>query len=167
MVDAMELWQRTPDRESGWLHVKAAWPDIMRFPWRVGVGGEHDEREAVTVPKRPNPSREQIAKMVEASEWLLLAPERDRKLVAIVLAHHVRRPGKPVRWIRIWDGLGRGRPGPDGLRMRYSRAIGDIARALSGEKPGSEAFERAQKMALSDAQAFEIAGGKTCQVNGE
>lgn len=130
LVGAMETWWRMPDRESGWLHVKALWPDIARQPWRVNVDGEHDEREAVVLPRRPAPTRDQIAEMVEASEWIAHAPQRDRRLVAIVLALKARGVRK-VLWTKIWERLGRGRPGPDGLRKRYSRAITDIAQALS------------------------------------
>jgi hypothetical protein len=130
LVGAMETWWRMPDRESGWLHVKALWPDIQRFPDRRVIGGENDEQEAVTLPRRPAPTRDQIAEMVEASEWIAHAPERDRRLVAIVLALKAKGVRK-VLWSRIWERLGRGRPGPDGLRKRYSRAITDIAQALS------------------------------------
>lgn len=130
MVEAMQTWWRTPDRERGWQHVKALWPDILRFPDRYVVGGEHDERPVVTLPRRPAPTRDQIAEMIEASEWMVHVEDRDRRLVAVVLTLKAKGV-KRVLWTRIWDRLGRGAPGPDGLRMRYSRAITDIAKRLS------------------------------------
>ncbi|QAY77911.1 hypothetical protein [Sphingosinicella sp. BN140058] len=139
LVEAMDLWRRSPDRERGWLHVKACWPEVVRQGWRVNTDGEHDEREAVQEPRRPRPTRAQIEAMVEASEWLLLAPEEDRRLVAAVLVCYARGM-KKVPWMKIWDRFGRGRPGPDGLRMRYSRAITAIAKALGQNKyPSPEA----------------------------
>ncbi|HWT12286.1 MAG TPA: hypothetical protein VN231_06005 [Allosphingosinicella sp.] len=131
LADAMEAWWRVPDRERGWQHVRALWPDIARQGWRVDVDGEFDEREAVQVPRRPALTRDQVKAMVEASEWLAFVPERDRRLVAIVLTYRVRGFDK-VPWLRIWDRLGRGRPGPEGLRKRYGRALAGIAAALNG-----------------------------------
>lgn len=133
MKEAVDHWGRMPDRESSWQHVKAAWPDILRHGWRVNTDGEHDEREAVQEPKRPALARYQIEAMVEASEWLRFAQERDRRLVAVVLAAKVRQ-GRRLKWEAIWVRLGRGAPGPDGLRMRYTRAISDIAKQLNARK---------------------------------
>ena len=130
LVTAMEDWWRTPDRERAWQHVKALWPEIQRHGWRVDVDGEFDEREAVKEPRRLPLTRDEIAAMVEASEWIALAEERDRRLLAMVLALKARQV-KKVSWQRIWDRLGRGKPGPDGLRKRYSRAIAHIAMKLS------------------------------------
>jgi hypothetical protein len=130
LAEAMRLWWQAPDRERGWQHVKAMWPEIQRHGWRVDVDGEFDERPAIEEP-RPLPlTRDQVAEMIEASEWLAHAPERDRKLVAIVLVYHAKG-AREVPWKRIWERLGRGKPGPDGLRKRYSRAIAAIAKVLS------------------------------------
>jgi len=130
LVEALQLWRQAPDRERGWLHVKAMWPDILRHGWRVDVDGEFDERAAIVEPRRPALTRDQVAEMVEASDWIAHVDERDRKLVVTVLALKARGITR-ILWSRIWERSGRGRPGPDGLRMRYSRAIGDIAIKLS------------------------------------
>jgi len=130
MVEALQLWRRAPDRERAWLHVKALWPDIKRHAEFVAVGGEHDRRQVVVEPKRPALTRDQVAEMVEASEWLAYVDERDRRLVVTVLALKARGITR-ILWSRIWERGGRGKPGPDGLRKRYSRAIADIAMTLS------------------------------------
>jgi len=131
LVEAMELWRRAPDRERAWQHIRAYWPEVLRRPGRLVVDGEHDEREEDKAEPRPLPlTRAEVAEMNAAGELLQLAPERDRRLVAIVLAYRARGFDK-VPWLRIWDRLGRGKPGPDGLRKRYTRSISDIAIALS------------------------------------
>lgn len=130
LVEAMLCWWRMPDRERGWQRVKAAWPEIQRFPWRQNVGGETDEREEDPQPRRPALTRGEIEETGEASEWLRHVADRDRKLVAMVLAC-LAGGAKAAPWLDIWDRLGRGRPGPEGLRKRYSRAITKIAQELS------------------------------------
>lgn len=131
LVEAMRCWWRMPDRERGWQRVKAIWPETKSHGWRVGVDGEHSEREADPQPRRPALTRGEIEEARQASEWMAHVPERDRRMVAMAigaLAGGARR----VPWLAIWDALGRGRPGPEGLRMRYSRALTNIANALNG-----------------------------------
>src|SRR3546814_532230 len=80
LVEAMLLWRRMPDRERGWLAVKAYWPDLRRH----NHFGDYADAEATP---RPLPlSRAEIRRMEEASEWLLLVNERDRALVALAVA---------------------------------------------------------------------------------
>ncbi len=130
LVAGLLLWLRAPDREQSWHRVRAYWPDIMRQPWRVDVDGEFDERAATPETRRPALTRDEVAEMEQVAELLLLVPDRDRKLVSIVLGC-LARGDKAVPWLRIWDGFGRGRPGPEGLRSRYSRAINALAIQLS------------------------------------
>src|SRR3546814_357834 len=80
LVEAMLLWRRMPDRERGWLAVKAYWPDLRRH----NHFGDYADAEATP---RPLPlSRAEIRRMEEASEWLLLVNERDRALVALAVS---------------------------------------------------------------------------------
>lgn len=138
LVDAMRLWDRAPDREAAWLHVRAYWPEIVRKGWRKGVAGEWDERSEDEEKEEPRPlplTRDEVAEMNEAGELLGLVPERDRKLVVRVLAYMARASDEErarVPWMRIWRTTGGGKPGPDGLRRRYSRAITAMANALNG-----------------------------------
>ncbi|HVQ09538.1 MAG TPA: hypothetical protein VMS43_13990 [Allosphingosinicella sp.] len=134
LIEALRHWRRMPDRERGWLHVKALWPELKHHGWRVDVEGEFSEREMDPVPRRPHLTRGQIAQMNEASEWLLIVPERDRRMVALALAFQVAGGDRRMSWERVWRDVGRGRPGPDGLRMRYSRAITRIAQHLTKDQ---------------------------------
>ena len=101
LVEAMLLWRRSPDRERGWLHVKAFWPEIQRAGCFRVVGGEVDYPEEDPIP-RPLPlTRAEVRTMTEASDWMALVPERDRKLVALGVAGMVsgREPSlaRPAR----------------------------------------------------------------------
>lgn len=138
LVEAMTLWWRMPDRERGWMTIRAFWPEIMRHG-HFGDGdgmvnhADHDARP------RPLPlTRDQVAEMEEASEWLRFIPDRDRKLVALALLH-LARGEKRVPWMELRAPLGV-QFGADGLRKRYSRAISSIAQALNrAEKLGDRA----------------------------
>src|SRR3546814_14346034 len=76
-VEAMLLWRRMPDRERGWMAVKAYWPDLRRH----NHFGEYADAEA-THPPLP-PPRAEIRLIKEERETLLLAKERDRALLAV------------------------------------------------------------------------------------
>jgi hypothetical protein len=131
MVEAMELWRRAPDRERGWLHVKAFWPQIRRSGVFQIVAGELDHPEEKPELKPLPLTRAEVAAMMEASDWLLHVPERDRRLVTIALFYQAQ--GKQPQWAKIKRRLGI--PfGADGLRMRYSRAITQICKSLNGGK---------------------------------
>lgn len=135
LVEAMRLWRRMPDRERGWQHVRALWPELKHGVENRNVGGEISQREATAEPpktRRPAPTRDQIAEMEEAGEWLGLVAERDRRLVALALA--AKAGGREaVPWQALWERLGRGRPGPRGLQQRYDRAIAGVAMRLNGD----------------------------------
>lgn len=136
MVDAMRHWWRSSDSEARYNlggRISSIWRqawtdrlDLIRHDGLVDLKAEEP---------RPLPlSRDDIARMVEASEWLRFVPDRDRRLVIVVLVK-LASGHKTVPWLTIWKALGRGKPGPEGLRSRYSRAITCIANALNGEKP--------------------------------
>jgi hypothetical protein len=128
MVEAMELWRRSPDRERGWLHVRAFWPEIRRSGVFQVVAGEIDHPEEKP-ELRPLPlTRAQVRDMVEASEWMAHVPERDRRLVALALTYKAQ--GKQPQWMKMKRRLGIAF-GATGLQMRYSRAITSICKALN------------------------------------
>jgi hypothetical protein len=129
LIEAMLLWRRAPDRERGWLHVKAYWPDIRRMPWWMTVSGEHDELEKEP-QLRPLPlTRADVAAMNEAGDWLALVPERDRKLVALAVSA-LASGAKQVPWMELKRAMGV-EFGAHGLRKRYSRALAGICTALN------------------------------------
>lgn len=144
LIEAMQLWRRSPG--------DGRWPFAGDGPWHL-VRTEATAQEAwdikrnahdmgrstAELPARPLPlSLEEVALRDATSEWIALAPERDRKLVALVLEHKACSD-KPVKWTRIRQQLIRaGEPTitARGLGMRYSRAITAIAKALNGGFPG-------------------------------
>lgn len=130
LVEAVCLWRKAPDRERGWLKVRACWPDIRRAEFIRIIGNELDWPEEKP-EARPLPlSRLQVAEMEEAGDWLRFVAERDRKLVVLALSY--KASGKRPPWERIWNGLGRGKPGPEGLQMRYRKAIATICQQVNG-----------------------------------
>lgn len=121
LVEAMQFQWRT---ESG------TWGFASDGPWHLIVRDWWDwaAHEDKPVPRIPL-SREQLARMEEASGWLALAPERDRKLV--VLAVTALAAGrKVVPWRALLRPMGL-RLGSHGLRKRYSRAMTCICEALN------------------------------------
>lgn len=132
LVEALRLWWRMPDRERGWMTIRAFWPEMRRH----NHFGDYADTEGAP---RPLPlSRAEIAEMDEASEWMRFIPDRDRKLVALALLR-LARGEKRVPWLELRAPLGV-QFGADGLRKRYSRAISSIAQALNrAEKLGDRA----------------------------
>lgn len=133
MVDVAQLWRKAPDRERSWQAVRCAWPDILRHAWRRGVGGEWDEQEEDPEPTSIPLTRDQVGMMDRVGEWLLHVDEEDRRLVVVAVAY-LARGSKRVPWDKVWKRLGRGKPGPDGLRKRFGGAVTAICGAVNAEK---------------------------------
>jgi hypothetical protein len=138
MVEAIELWKRTPG--------DGRWPFANDGPWHlvrpegeadvaeIVLNAEREGKPAVDIPKRLPLSRADVRRRDQISEWLRFAPERDRKLVALVLAR-LARGEKNVKWAKVRRQLIKaGEPSitARGLGMRYSRAITEIVKALNG-----------------------------------
>lgn len=125
LVDAMRHWWRSHDSDGRFSlggRVSAIWRQTLSEPAFIDI------QEAAL---RPLPlSRADIARMTEASEWLAYIGERDRKLVTLALVK-LAAGAKQVPWNDLWLKLGRGRPGPDGLRWRFNQAITAIANRLN------------------------------------
>lgn len=129
LIEAKCLWRRTPDRERGWLHVRAYWPDVRRAEFIRIIGNELDWPEE-RPEARPLPlTRDEVAKRDATSEWLALVAERDRPLVVLAIAC-LAAGHKRVPWMRLKRQMGV-RFGADGLRMRYQRALSTIAKAVN------------------------------------
>jgi hypothetical protein len=130
LVDALRLWRRMPDSDARFGlsgRISSLWSQYV--PDGALTDVVPDE------PRAPRPSRADIARMQEATNWLVHAPESDRALVILAL-RYLAAGKKRVPWTDLWRALGRGRPGPDGLRKRYSAAITLVANALNGGNPG-------------------------------
>ncbi|SMF70602.1 hypothetical protein SAMN06295910_1905 [Allosphingosinicella indica] len=131
MVEAMRLWRRAPDRERGWHHVKAMWPEIMRHGFFGDGDGEVNHADPDARP-RPLPlTRDQVAEMEAVGEWLgRHVDERDRRLVTLALAE-LAAGRRRIRWSALKPKLGDG-ISTRGLGMRYRRAISGVAKVLNG-----------------------------------
>jgi hypothetical protein len=132
MVEAMANWMRSPDSEARFSlggRISSIWRQAFTDKLALIEQLDMEPSPPMALPL----SRGDIARMTEASEWMRFVPDADRRLVVIVLAQLAR--GRPtVPWLAIWKEIGRGRPGPDGLRSRYSRALTDVCVALNGGK---------------------------------
>ncbi len=121
LVEAMQLQWRT-ERGTWGFASDGPWHLIVRDWWDWAA---HEEKPVPRIPL----SRDQIARMEQASAWLVLAPERDRKLV--VLAVTALAAGRKVVPWRALRRMMRVKPGEDALRRRYGSALRVICQALN------------------------------------
>lgn len=132
LVEAMLTCWRHPDRERGWLRVKAMWPDVM------AEAGDYDGRGAdgtsSDVAIRPaSLTRRDVAEMEEAFGWVEAVAPDDRKLVGLAISM-LARGRREVSWSRLLRPMGL-RRGAGGLRMRYGRAMALVAARANGGNP--------------------------------
>ena len=129
LVEAMHHWRRSPDRDARFGlggRISSIWRQALDEP--LALIEQH--RMAKPEPRRLPLSRRDMARMAEASEWLLLVAERARPLV-VEAVRCLAKGDSQVPWNALWNRLGRGPPGPDGLRKRYTRALTTICEALN------------------------------------
>lgn len=135
LVDAIEAWWRTPAPDARFKiggRISSIWSNYVPEPALIDRVKDED---APNDDLRPLPlSRGDMARRDEASEWILFIPERDRRIVCEGLAY-LAKGHKQVPWLKLWKRLGRGKPGPDGLRKRFDRAITDVCHALNRSAP--------------------------------
>jgi hypothetical protein len=98
-VETVQLWDRLPDRERGWLTVRAHWPEIMRHGFFGDGGGELNHADEDRRAGRAADPAE-VAAMTEAAEWLLLVPEDDRRIVAAAL-RYLAHGHDSVPWTKL------------------------------------------------------------------
>src|SRR3546814_18473427 len=80
LVEAMLLWRRMPDRERGWLAVKAYWPEMRRH-------NHFGDYAAVEASPRPlTLLLEDYARMEPARGWLADARVQARPLTDLAVA---------------------------------------------------------------------------------
>lgn len=143
LVEAMQLWARSPGGGTNPFATDAPWQLLTRKV-RLEAGNvkgmditrqlqEDDDNETrfwQGRERRGPLTRDEVARRDEASEWLAIVPDRDRQLMIVALASKARGDGR-VKWDAIWRANGKGRPGPEGLQMRYRRAVSTICRHLN------------------------------------
>lgn len=140
LVEAMRLWWRSHDSDARFSlggRISSLWRQCVDDPLAL------IERHGVeTEEPRPLPlSRADMRRMVEASEWMRFVPERDRRLVVLVLGY-LARGERRVPWMKLKRRIGV-KFGADGLRKRYSRALAEVCAALNGGKPRRESVKAA------------------------
>lgn len=159
LVEALVVARRVPDREAGWLHVKAAWPDL-RDADVFDYGGEGVDGVS-HVRIRPMPlANAQIDAMRRAESWLgrYLADEADRLLVRAALGWLAA--GRRIGWTRIGKVLGLGVT-RQALQRRYLTAVARIACGLNGKGEASvKAMVRAQMLAEARSAVGAGVGGE-------
>jgi len=131
LVEATELWRRSPG--------SGRWPFASDGPWhlmsREGQAGDYDARggdgKSSDVPMRPLPlRREEVDRRDVVSEWIRFVPKpEDRRLLAVCLDCYARGY-KQLPWGQIKRFMKVER-GEAGLRKRFERAIGAIAKSLN------------------------------------
>jgi hypothetical protein len=123
LVETVHLWWRSPGGGRSPYATDGPWELVKRDLWGPDV-----DKDA---PLRPLPlRRREVAARDEVSAWLLLVPERDRKLVVLAVTM-LAKGHSQVQWMELRKPLGVSF-GADGLRMRYSRALQTICKRLNG-----------------------------------
>ncbi|NYT43119.1 hypothetical protein HZY97_20255 [Sphingomonas sp. R-74633] len=126
LVEAWGFLLRMPDRERGWLRVKALWPDIRRT--REDFRNWDAKLDQGIEPRKPGLRTAEVDKMEEALGWLRVVKERDRKLIGVVLGQ-LQRADDP-EWSAVAHAFG-GEASSDAYRKRYGRAITAICNSLN------------------------------------
>lgn len=123
LTEAVRCAWRQPDRERGWLNVRAKWPDVWRHHHFGDYGDDDPDRQLRSAPL----TRQEVADMAEAFDWLDAVGDavsaEDRRLIARVLS--IRARGARVSWRKLKMDMGV--PfGEHGLRKRYARAMAKL-----------------------------------------
>ena len=124
MVEAIELWRRSPGsgRGSPWA------PDA---PWDLGDQPLYGPEVDKDVPLRPAPlTRAEVGVRDAVSAWLMLVPEQHRRLVSLAINQMARKGYKSPGFKELLAPMGVAF-GSDGLRKRYNRALFGITAYLN------------------------------------
>lgn len=128
LVAAARLWRRMPDSDDRYGlsgRISSIWSQYVRDRALI------DAHLTAERPRSLPPSRADIDRMLEATDWILHVPERDRRLVMVALDFLAGGRAR-VPWETVWSLSGGGKPGPTGIRMRFNAAITAVANALNG-----------------------------------
>ncbi len=134
LVEAWGYLRRLPDREERWVRGRVVSLIYRRGGLTEREAWEHyrvdsDDYHRDALPK-PLPLRpDEVDRMDATLAWVEWVPERDRRLVGIVLTWR-ERTDEEIRWGKIAKRLGWG-GSPDALRKRYGRALNVICSRLS------------------------------------
>lgn len=125
MVDAVELWRRSPGSGRG-----SPW--AADAPWDLGDQPLYGPDVDKDVPLRPAPlSRAEIGVRDAVSGWLMLVDdERTRRLITLAINQMARQGWKSPGFKELLAPMAVAH-GADGLRKRYNRALYGIVRHLN------------------------------------
>lgn len=135
LIEAMHLWRRSPG--------EGRWPFASDAPWhlltrevRAGSRDEAWRNEIDDVRANPQTrslplTRAEVAMRDQASDWLKLVEEADRRVVVLAILDQAN--GRRVSWLHMLPKVGL-RLGADGLRRRYSKAIERITKSLNAQR---------------------------------
>lgn len=141
LVEAAQLWRRMPDPDARYGldgRISSIWRSFYRDAELCRLGFEAEVEEP-----RLRPSRGDIARMQEASDWIAKMPEANRRLalaaIVSLAAARLHSERARIEWERLRERLGIERPGADGLRKRYGATITAVANYLNSAeiRPGS------------------------------
>lgn len=134
LLEAWGFLRRLPDREAGWIKVKALWPALRRHT----MFGDYGDMEADAPRSLPGLTVAELRRMDEAFGWVEQVQPRERKLIGLVLRRMDRERAARPNWIdaaQDWRrDTGEGVQ-PDTLRMRYGRALRAICGYVETRKP--------------------------------
>lgn len=142
LVEAARLWWRTPGTLGpsgrGGMPASGTGDGIQTGigfgkdgPWELADRDLYGPDVDKDAPIRAAPlSRAEVAVREAISAWLLWAPERDRRLVAVAVRQMAARGYKSPKFMELRKAMGIDL-GADGLRMRYNRAVHGIAQKLN------------------------------------
>ena len=148
LVEAWLAWRRAPGRVGPGRGSPFAADAPYENMIRSAAAGDYDARggELSSSEVRYRPvaaTRAEVAERDEASAWLEMLAEGDRKLVCLAV-EQLGKGAARVSWRALLVPMGLER-GSDGLRMRYGRAIARIAGALNGATAGKDCAITPQK----------------------
>ncbi len=130
LVQALLVCWRQPDRERGWLRLRAHWPDVTRELSAGDYDARGAEHSSSDVALRPaSLTRAEVGEMEEAFGWLAAVEGDDRRVIGLAIAALARGEAR-VPWLKLLKPMGLKR-GAEGLRKRYSRAMNRVTVAAN------------------------------------
>ncbi|GAA4220240.1 hypothetical protein GCM10022253_23930 [Sphingomonas endophytica] len=133
LLEAWGFLRRLPDREAGWVKVKALWPAMRRH----SMFGDYGDMEPDAPRSLPGLTVAELRRMDEALLWIEQVAPRERKLIGLVLQRMDRERAARPHWIDAahdWRRDTGEAVQPDTLRMRYGRALHAICVFVEGRK---------------------------------
>tara|TARA_Y100000815_G_scaffold237185_1_gene230840 strand:+ start:359 stop:805 length:447 start_codon:yes stop_codon:yes gene_type:complete len=106
------------------------WPFAGDGPWNLVLYEAHEHGAYDIAVRKVPPTRAELAQMREAFEWLLLVPKDDDRLLIVRAIEKMGAGAARVPWRMLCQDRPRWRT-PDGLRMRYERAMSRLTLRLN------------------------------------